>query len=81
MIFGWENDIEFMEFRNNRFTFGEDGIKISGTSAANGVIVEDNLFFDQLEGAIYLREMDAPIVKNNTISLIESSRSKTHSNF
>jgi hypothetical protein len=68
LIFGWLEDIEYLEFRNNRFTFGEDGIKLSGSLGANGMIIENNLFFDQLESPIYLREFDAPIVRNNYIS-------------
>jgi parallel beta-helix repeat protein len=68
LIAGWESGIEYLEFRNNRFTYGEAGIAISGSAGARGMIIENNLFFDQTENGIYLRLQDAPIVRNNSIS-------------
>lgn len=59
---------DFLEFRNNRFTLGENGIKLYGPPGTQGIVIEDNVFVDQVETALHLEEMDAPVIRDNYIS-------------
>ncbi|MCF8347080.1 MAG: right-handed parallel beta-helix repeat-containing protein, partial [Bacteroidales bacterium] len=68
-IFGWGDIGNNLEFRNNRFSLGENGIKLSGDDTPpTGIVIENNVFIDQLETSAYLRDLDAPVFRNNDIT-------------
>ncbi|MEX0981114.1 MAG: T9SS type A sorting domain-containing protein [Bacteroidales bacterium] len=70
LIVGLSDAGEYLEFRNNQFNLGENGIKLYGSAGALGIIIEENEFIDQLEASVSLRDIESPVCKNNSISIL-----------
>jgi parallel beta-helix repeat protein len=70
LIASWQTDDEYLEFRNNRFVYGEKGIMLAGESGGNPAgnnLIENNWFEGQTESAVYLQYQHSPQVIYNKI--------------
>jgi parallel beta-helix repeat protein len=68
LVYGNSYQYHHLSFTHNLFRGGKEGIYLRGYSSSllsSGILIENNIFEDQTGSSVYLRYMDAPVVRAN----------------